>query len=70
MQGFAAMLAFQTFENIGMCLGLTPVVGLTLPFFRQEARPSSPASRRWALFRAYGCGLSRRKGGGKGRGAA
>jgi rod shape determining protein RodA len=20
-------------ENIGMCLGLTPVVGLTLPFF-------------------------------------
>jgi rod shape determining protein RodA len=31
--GFAAMLAFQTFENIGMCLGLTPVVGLTLPFF-------------------------------------
>ncbi len=31
--GFASMLAFQTFENIGMCLGLTPVVGLTLPFF-------------------------------------
>ncbi len=30
--GFSAMLAFQTFENIGMCLGLTPVVGLTLPF--------------------------------------
>mgnify|MGYP004633299605 CR=1 FL=1 len=30
--GFAAMLAFQTFENIGMCLGLTPVIGLTLPF--------------------------------------
>jgi rod shape determining protein RodA len=30
--GFAAMLAFQTFENVGMCLGLTPVVGLTLPF--------------------------------------
>jgi rod shape determining protein RodA len=31
--GFGAMLTFQTFENIGMCLGLTPVVGLTLPFF-------------------------------------
>ncbi len=31
--GFSAMLTFQTFENIGMCLGLTPVIGLTLPFF-------------------------------------
>jgi len=31
--GFAGMLLFQTFENIGMCLGLTPVIGLTLPFF-------------------------------------
>ena len=28
-----AMFLFQTLENIGMCLGLTPVVGLTLPFF-------------------------------------
>lgn len=31
--GIAAMLAFQSCENIGMCLGLTPVIGLTLPFF-------------------------------------
>ena len=31
--GFAAMLIFQMLENIGMCLGLTPVIGLTLPFF-------------------------------------
>jgi len=31
--GFAGMLVFQTFENIGMCVGLTPVIGLTLPFF-------------------------------------
>lgn len=31
--GLAAMLIAQTFENIGMCLGLTPVIGLTLPFF-------------------------------------
>ena len=31
--GFAGMLTFQTFENIGMCVGLTPVIGLTLPFF-------------------------------------
>ena len=31
--GFAGMLVFQTFENIGMCVGLTPVIGITLPFF-------------------------------------
>ena len=31
--GIAAMLIAQTFENVGMCLGLTPVIGLTLPFF-------------------------------------
>ncbi|MCD7749228.1 MAG: FtsW/RodA/SpoVE family cell cycle protein [Oscillospiraceae bacterium] len=31
--GVAAMLTFQMFENIGMCIGLTPVIGLTLPFF-------------------------------------
>jgi rod shape determining protein RodA len=31
--GVAAMLTFQTFENVGMCIGITPVIGLTLPFF-------------------------------------
>ncbi len=31
--GFAGMLTFQVFENIGMCVGVTPVVGITLPFF-------------------------------------
>jgi len=31
--GMAAMLTFQALINIGMCLGLTPVIGLTLPFF-------------------------------------
>lgn len=31
--GVAGMLIFQTFENIGMCLDITPVIGLTLPFF-------------------------------------
>ena len=31
--GMAAMLIFQMLENVGMCLGLTPVIGLTLPFF-------------------------------------
>lgn len=31
--GFASMLIFQTLENIGMCLFVMPVIGLTLPFF-------------------------------------
>ena len=31
--GMAGMLIFQTVMNVGMCLFLLPVVGLTLPFF-------------------------------------
>ena len=31
--GYAAMLLLQTGINIGMCLYVFPVVGLTLPFF-------------------------------------
>ncbi len=31
--GVAAMLIFQVFENIGMCLGLFPITGITLPFY-------------------------------------
>jgi len=31
--GFFGMIAFQTIENIGMCMGLLPVIGITLPFF-------------------------------------
>ena len=31
--GVAGALAFQTFINIGMCIGITPVIGITLPFF-------------------------------------
>ena len=31
--GMAGMLMFQTIENIGMCLFVMPVIGLTLPFF-------------------------------------
>ncbi len=31
--GISAMLIFQTIENIGMCTGLMPVIGLTLPLF-------------------------------------
>ena len=31
--GMASMLIFQTVINVGMCLFLMPVIGLTLPFF-------------------------------------
>ncbi len=31
--GIAAMLIFQIGVNVGMCLGVFPVIGLTLPFF-------------------------------------
>ena len=31
--GVASALAFQTFINIGMCMGISPVIGITLPFF-------------------------------------
>lgn len=31
--GVASIIIFQTFANIGMCIGIAPVVGLTLPFF-------------------------------------
>ena len=46
--GVAATLLFQTFINIGMCLGLTPVIGLTLPFF------SYGGSSVFSLFAAAG----------------
>lgn len=31
--GVAASVLFQMFENTGMCMGITPVIGITLPFF-------------------------------------
>jgi rod shape determining protein RodA len=31
--GVAGMVLFQSVINVGMCLALTPVIGLTLPFF-------------------------------------
>jgi len=46
--GVAATIGFQTFINIGMCLGLTPVIGLTLPFF------SYGGSSMFSLFAAAG----------------
>lgn len=30
--GFAGMIVVQSVENIGMCLGMLPVVGITLPY--------------------------------------
>lgn len=33
LAGIGAMLIFQCFENIGMCIGIMPVTGIPLPFF-------------------------------------
>ena len=30
--GMAGSILYQTFENTGMCMGITPVIGITLPF--------------------------------------
>ncbi|MBR1496904.1 MAG: FtsW/RodA/SpoVE family cell cycle protein [Oscillospiraceae bacterium] len=46
--GVAGMLLFQTAINIGMCTGLTPVIGLALPFF------SYGGSSMFSLFAAVG----------------
>ena len=46
--GVAATLLFQSFINIGMCLGITPVIGLTLPFI------SYGGSSTFSLFAAVG----------------
>ena len=46
--GVAATIFFQTFENIGMCIGITPVIGITLPFF------SYGGSSMFSLFAAMG----------------
>ena len=46
--GVAAALAFQTFINVGMCIGISPVIGITLPFF------SYGGSSIVALFAAVG----------------
>lgn len=46
--GMATFLTFQVFINVGMCIGLTPVIGLTLPFF------SYGGSSLFATFAAMG----------------
>jgi len=47
--GFFGLIAFQTVVNIGMCLTLLPVMGITLPFF------SSGGSSAMCLY--FGIGL-------------
>ncbi len=46
--GVASAITFQTFINIGMCMGITPVIGITLPFF------SYGGSSMFTLFAAMG----------------
>ena len=40
--GIAAMLIFQIGVNVGMCLGVFPVIGLTLPFFSYGGAKQQP----------------------------
>ena len=40
--GIFAMIAFQSILNIGMCLSMLPVIGVTLPFF-SAGGPSAAA---------------------------
>ena len=46
--GVASTVLFQSFIDIGMCTGLTPVIGLTLPFF------SYGGSSMFSMFAAMG----------------
>lgn len=45
--GIGAVLVFQSVENIGMCVGLLPVVGITLPFLSYGG--SSMLSLLWMM---------------------
>jgi len=45
--GMASMLIFQTIINIGMCLFVMPVIGITLPFFSYGG--SSVVTLFWAM---------------------
>ena len=56
--GVASMMVFQTFLNVGMCIGIAPVVGITLPFFSYGARPCWRTSWLWASSPAYTTGPS------------
>ena len=54
--GVFAMLAFQMMENIGMSLGLLPIIGITLPFF------SAGGSSMLAIFGGIGLVMSVHRG--------
>ena len=45
--GTGAALIFQVCVNVGMCLGVAPVIGLTLPSSATAAAPSSPCIWPW-----------------------
>ncbi|MFR1232484.1 MAG: FtsW/RodA/SpoVE family cell cycle protein [Evtepia gabavorous] len=47
--GVAGVFGAQTILNIGMCLYVAPVVGVTLPFFSYGGSSCSPPSAGWGL---------------------
>lgn len=60
--GVAGVFGAQTILNIGMCLYVAPVVGVTLPFSATAGPPCSPPSAGWGL----SCPLKQEKLGGSG----
>lgn len=57
--GVAAIFIFQTLENVGMCLGLLPVIGITLPFISYGG--SSIVSLYMCLGAVMSVGIHRKK---------
>ncbi len=57
--GVASVFIFQTLENIGMCLGLLPVIGITLPFISYGG--SSIVSLYMCLGAVMSVGVHRKK---------
>jgi cell division protein FtsW (lipid II flippase) len=49
--GVAATVAFQPFENIGMCIGIAPVVGIRASFSARRGRRCFPCLPPWGLCR-------------------
>lgn len=53
--GFFAMIAFQSVINLGMCLSLLPVMGVTLPFSVPGAPPLPVCISVLVLYKMYIC---------------